>query len=221
MRIVFVRHGEPNYEYDCLTPLGHLQAEAAAERVKHEGISRIYSSTCGRAYETALHAAEVLQLPVKQLDFMREISWGWVNESLRAHPWTCAGMLLRSDGIEPMRTDIWRQHEYFTPEPLISCVDESVAGFDRLLADHGYVRSGDVYRCVNPSDETIAVYSHCGSSTAVLAHMLNISFAQFCTVCELDFTSVTVIDMRTDRDGLAIPMVEIMNDHRHILNLSK
>ena len=33
MRIVFVRHGHPNYENDCLTPLGKQHAEAAAERL--------------------------------------------------------------------------------------------------------------------------------------------------------------------------------------------
>ena len=49
MRIVFVRHGHPNYELDCLTELGHLHAEAAAKRVADEGISEIYASTCGRA----------------------------------------------------------------------------------------------------------------------------------------------------------------------------
>ena len=31
MRIIFVRHGHPNYELDCLTPLGKLQAQAVAE----------------------------------------------------------------------------------------------------------------------------------------------------------------------------------------------
>ena len=36
MRIVFVRHGEPDYEHDCLTPLGRLQARAAAERLREE-----------------------------------------------------------------------------------------------------------------------------------------------------------------------------------------
>jgi len=34
MRIIFVRHGHPNYEKDCLTELGHRQAEAAAQRLK-------------------------------------------------------------------------------------------------------------------------------------------------------------------------------------------
>ena len=32
MRIIFVRHGEPDYEHDCLTETGKLQAVDAAER---------------------------------------------------------------------------------------------------------------------------------------------------------------------------------------------
>ena len=39
MRIIFVRHGHPNYVNDCLTELGHKHAAAAAERLKDEGIS--------------------------------------------------------------------------------------------------------------------------------------------------------------------------------------
>ena len=79
MRIVFVRHGHPNYEKDCLTELGHRQAAAAAERLRHEGVEKIYSSTCGRAFETAQHLGDVIGLPVEGCDFMREISWGDVD----------------------------------------------------------------------------------------------------------------------------------------------
>ena len=43
MRIIFVRHGHPNYRKDCLTELGHLQAKAAAKRLKEEGIETIES----------------------------------------------------------------------------------------------------------------------------------------------------------------------------------
>lgn len=60
MRIVFVRHGHPNYKDDCLTELGHLHAKAAADRPKNEGIQKIYSSTCGRAFQTAEYTAKVL-----------------------------------------------------------------------------------------------------------------------------------------------------------------
>jgi glycosyltransferase involved in cell wall biosynthesis len=38
MRIVFVRHGHPNYADDCLTELGHEHAEAASLRLLNEGI---------------------------------------------------------------------------------------------------------------------------------------------------------------------------------------
>ena len=41
MRIIFVRHGEPDYAHDCLTEMGKLQAVAAAERLRNEGIEEI------------------------------------------------------------------------------------------------------------------------------------------------------------------------------------
>ena len=53
MRLIMVRHGEPNYELDCLTPEGRRQAAAAAERLSSEGITEIFSSPQGRARETA------------------------------------------------------------------------------------------------------------------------------------------------------------------------
>ena len=44
MRLIFVRHGEPNYEKDCLTKLGHEEAKAAAQRLLCENIDEIFSS---------------------------------------------------------------------------------------------------------------------------------------------------------------------------------
>ena len=71
MRILFVRHGEPDYARDCLTEEGARQAAAAAERLAGEGIRRIYASPCGRARETAAYTARRLGLPVEVLPFMR------------------------------------------------------------------------------------------------------------------------------------------------------
>ena len=76
MRIIFVRHGEPDYANDCLTETGKKQAEAAAKRLVREGISEIYSSPMGRAYQTAECTAKLLNLPITVLDYMHEISWG-------------------------------------------------------------------------------------------------------------------------------------------------
>ena len=49
MKIILVRHGHPDYANDCLTPLGHEQAEKAALRLKNESIRQIFSSPFGRS----------------------------------------------------------------------------------------------------------------------------------------------------------------------------
>ena len=54
MRLLLVRHGDPNYELDCLTELGHRQAKIVAKRLMEEGIQKIYCSPQGRAQQTAV-----------------------------------------------------------------------------------------------------------------------------------------------------------------------
>ena len=38
IRILFVRHGHPDYQKDCLTELGHRHGEAVARRLAEEPI---------------------------------------------------------------------------------------------------------------------------------------------------------------------------------------
>ena len=66
MRIVFVRHGDPDYAHDCLTEKGLIQARQAAVRLREEGIEEIWASPMGRAQQTAAAASEELGLPVKK-----------------------------------------------------------------------------------------------------------------------------------------------------------
>ena len=52
MRILIIRHGDPNYQDDCLTEKGKREASLLAERLKNEKIDYLYSSPLGRAKET-------------------------------------------------------------------------------------------------------------------------------------------------------------------------
>ena len=129
MRIVFVRHGEPDYAHDCLTETGRIQAIAAAERLREEGISEIWSSPLGRAAETAEAASRALGLPVRTLDFMREVRWGdrdGAEMFAGGHPWDIADELARqgTDLNDPRwriyTEDVPALPQYFGPEAVVS-----------------------------------------------------------------------------------------------------
>ena len=49
MRILIIRHGDPDYENDTLTEKGWREAGLLAERMKNEKIDRILISSLGRA----------------------------------------------------------------------------------------------------------------------------------------------------------------------------
>ncbi len=220
MRIIFVRHGHPNYENDCLTDLGRLHAAAAAERLVGEGIKTIYSSTCGRAYETAGYTAEKLGLPIHKCDFMREISWGSTDKDplfLNGHPWDTVEDMIAHD--EPLLADDWAQGERFRRNKIVTDVQKTATETDIWLAGLGYTREGQYYRCTGNTDTTIAAFGHGGASAAILSHMFNLPFPFTSTIMGPDYTAITIISLSNAADRLLSPRFELLNDARHIKGL--
>ena len=58
MIFYYIRHGDPIYNPDSLTPLGKRQAEAVGRRVAAQGLDRVFASSSIRAIETARPAAD-------------------------------------------------------------------------------------------------------------------------------------------------------------------
>ncbi len=217
MRIVFVRHGHPDYKHDCLTQLGHLHAEAAAERLKSEPFSKIYSSTCGRAVETAQHIASRHGLPVESFEFMREIKWWPLDgEPLehKGYPWTVTAAMVR-DSRSVLDPD-WANKPPFDNNAVKFLVQNIGKEFDKLLARHGYQREGAYYRVTEESTQTVAMVSHGGSSSAVLAHLFNLPFPFLCASLRPNFTAITTVILDGEQGALSTPRFEIANDARHI-----
>ena len=133
MKIIFVRHGHPDYSKDCLTELGHPQAEAAAERLKNEKIDRIFSSSCGRAVETAQHIAARHNLEITQLDFMREISWGIPDTEDFVHPWSLSDGWVKN-GIDLMNFD-WQNTSDYSERTVVKSYNDLAASFDKWLSE--------------------------------------------------------------------------------------
>ena len=221
MRIVFVRHGHPNYAHDCLTELGHRHAAAAAERLQDEGIEAIYSSTHGRAMETASHLADALRLPVTGCEFMREINWGSVDgEPLFAdgHPCDTVDRMVAQG--ESLVDPDWQNSETFRRNRVVQCVEKVAAGTDAWLATLGYTREGLYYRAGKDTKRTIAAFGHGGASTAILAHLFNLPFPFVTSTMGPDYTGITIVELPDVEGALVKPRLEMLNDARHIRGLT-
>ena len=219
MRIIFVRHGEPDYVNDCLTEKGKVQAEALVNRLIGEGIEDIWSSPMGRAYETALPTAERLGLPVRIAEFMHELDWGSVDDEpvfADGHPWDIADEMSRR-GISLNRTD-WRENEFFKRNRVLKTIDAVEEGIDEMLAMYGYNRNGSYYDHDHQEEKhgTIAVFSHGGSSAAALGHILDLPFPYACGLFHINFTGITIVRMDWRAGHCTLPCLELANDGGHL-----
>ncbi len=218
MVILFVRHGHPNYEKDCLTELGHEQAENAAVRLSSEPISEIYASSCGRAYETAMHTANKLSKSITKLDFMREIRWGAQSGAeiyKNGHPWYTAAYAASLG--HSLVDESWTKNPPFAGNIVFSEVERVSCEFDKWMHTLGYERDGTGYKVTGDNtDKTVALFSHAGSSSAVLSHLLNLPFFYICGTLPPDFTSITAIRLSNEKGTYASPVIEYANDSKHI-----
>ena len=164
MRLIFVRHGEPDYEKDCLTERGRLQAEAAAKRLMNEGISEIYSSPNGRARETASHTAKALGLSVNILPYMHEIAWSGRDGKLYSedgHPWSASDKAIREGFV--FCGDNWMTHPYFKENAALPCFETVAEGIRGFMLEKGFRQEGSRFFCTAKEEETVALFSHGGS----------------------------------------------------------
>lgn len=221
MKIILIRHGDPNYEKDCLTELGHKQVKVAAQRLLKEGIDEVYCSPLGRARQTAqafLDASGIDHMTI--LDFMQEIRFGVEGAVYdnRWNPWLGAVALVNEG--KDLQSEGWREYPVFKDNLATIDADKIAVEADKWLATLGYVREGKYYRCVNASEKTIAIFCHGGSSSAFMARVLNQTFAYMCGVLlRFPHTTINVLKFADKPGELVLPVIELLNDARHLADV--
>ena len=63
MKILIIRHGDPDYAHDSLTERGRMEAACLAERLAKMDIKEFYVSPLGRARETASYTCLLYTSP--------------------------------------------------------------------------------------------------------------------------------------------------------------
>jgi len=219
MRLIMVRHGEPNYVDDCLTETGKKQAEAAAERLMLEPIDEIYSSPNGRAHNTAEYTAKAQGLPITTLDYMHEISWGGEGIPIDGHLWSLSDLMINEEDFDFAHDD-WREHPYFKGNIATRDYDHVTKEFDAFMKKQGYIHEGSRFLCTTDERKNVAVFSHGGSGACVLSSLLNLPFPYTLVMLPYDYTSIIVLDFPVEKGKYVHPRIELFNDTLHTRDLS-
>ena len=199
MLLYVIRHGDPDYANDSLTPLGKRQAEAVGKRLAQAGIDRVYSSPLGRAKATAQPLCEMLHLECNILD--------WLSEHDAWQDISCDN----SKGGKNFVFNVHPSHEFKTDDMLYLSPEEydktdksfgmSVEkaclrvgeGSDKLLSDLGYTRiSRAVYEASPGSEEKVAVFCHEGASMLWLSYLTGIPPHTFWSSFDITHTAVSI-----------------------------
>lgn len=175
MEIYIVRHADPDYKNDSLTEKGRREAELLSERLKKIDFKQAYISPLGRAQLTAKFTLDKTNTPSETMPWLREFE-GTVK----------TGLLKREQCWDRVPA-YWTQYdEYYDYNKWLD-VDmmkkgdverhykKVCEGIDKIIADHGYIHDGRIYRAVKPNADKIVLFCHFGVEAVILSHIFNVS----------------------------------------------
>ncbi|MGN0602352.1 MAG: histidine phosphatase family protein [Oscillospiraceae bacterium] len=217
MKILIIRHGDPNYEIDNLTEKGRREAELLSERISKLDVRKFYVSPLGRAKATAAYTLEKMGRTAEECPWLREFHAPVTDEhsgeqripwDLLPEDWT------KVDGY--YSKDEWYKTPIMSGGNVIAEAQRVYDGLDKILAENGYVREGNFYRAEKSNNDTIVLFCHFGVECVMLGHLLGISpvllWHGFCAAP----TSVTTLVSEERRKGIAYFRAGSFGDTAHL-----
>lgn len=217
MRILLIRHGDPDYEKDWLTEAGEREAAALAAHLRREGLDRIYCSPLGRARRTAWHTAQALGREAIVEDWTAELG-GWRIDELPhdVHmAWDLHGEVIRERRPLPGQHD-WHDHPAYGGRGFADGFARIAEASDAFIARHGYQRVDGRYRIVRPNQERIALFCHGGFGLTWLAHLLELPPPLVWSGFFMPTSSVTTILFDERSREWAVPRCLGVGDLSHL-----
>jgi len=218
MRILIVRHGDPDYSIDGLTEKGKVEVELLSKKLMREDITAIYCSPLGRARMTAAPTAKKKNMDVTVLDWLREFDYASITLPYaegKKCPWDLLPEFVAGYDKIYSPTE-WRECDFIKNSKVSECYDEVVSKFDELLLSYGYERDGYNYKAIRPNHDTIVLVCHFGLSAVLLSHLMNCSPYSIWQNMVAAPSSVTTVYTEERREGIASMRIPSIGDISHL-----
>lgn len=240
MRIIFVRHGNPDYQNDTLTKKGWKEAEALAQRIKKWHVTDFYCSPLGRAQDTASCTLKAMNRTAITKEWMKEFYYPVIHpHTNEPHcPWDFSAGYWTNEPLY-FDKDNWMNAPLMKTNPDIALeYNKLCAGMDDLLEKYGYLKEGNMYRltsgkknfmqhtypAVNDVDKaepstdepTIVIFCHLGAMFAMMSHIMNIPFPVLTHHFFVAPTSVTIVNSEERWEDEVTFRVQVLGDTTHL-----
>lgn len=243
MKIIFVRHGDPDYKNDSLTEKGWREAKLLSDRICKWDITDFYCSPLGRAKDTASCSLEKMNRKARILEWTKEFYYP-INDPVTGRygvPWDLVPSCWCNDPLMFLKEE-WVHSNIMEQNPEIDEKYKEVCkNLDDLLYTYGYIREENFYRMPDKKEvfitstqspdnlekiagrqseekETvIVIFCHLGAICIMLSHLLNIPFPLLVHGFFLPPTSLTVLSTEERWSNEAYFRVQSMGDVHHLL----
>ena len=228
MRIIFIRHGDPDYTNDSLTDKGVREAKLLSDRIVKWPTEQFdfYCSPLGRAQKTASYSLERIGRQAVTYDWMKEftyiiedpttgrigVPWDFMPEY-----WTEIPQMYDKEA--------WKKTDVYSSNPeLLPAYENVCESLDRLLEKYGCKRHHNYYINTNESKQdkkqkhdTIVIFCHLGITCVMLSHLLGISPVLLLHGLYLAPTSVTVLSTEERMNNIAYFRAQTIGDAAHLI----
>lgn len=217
MKLIFIRHGDPDYVKDSLTVRGWREAEALSERVSKWKVDKFYCSPLGRAQHTAGVSLNKMGREAETKSWLREFD-APIKDLVTGNdriPWDLMPSYWTKQP-DLYDKDHWHEAEIMKTGNVSAEFKRVCEGFDAVLAEHGYVRDGGVYKTEQGNEKTLVFFCHLGVQLAILSHLFGVSAPAVWQNFFVAPTSVTELVTEEREKGTAIFRCKRLGDISHL-----
>lgn len=218
MKLIIVRHGDPDYVHDSLTDQGKIEAELLSKRLEKMDITEFYQSPLGRARETASYTLNRMHRSAETLEWLKEfdprvirpdrillksVAWDWYPQD-----WTRDSRFYDYDH--------WYENDVMRRGHVKERYQWVCQNFDEFLKEHGYVHQENYFKVEKGNHDTIVFFCHFGLECVLISHLLHISPMPLWHGFVAAPTSVTVMHTEERKKGIASFRIAQFGDISHL-----
>ncbi len=218
MRIIIIRHAEPDYENNTLTKKGFEEAKVLGEYLKDLSFDAIYSSPYARAKLTALEIIKHHQdkeLVIKDWLHEFEPRITLPGQEKKTITWDFYPRFYTKikDFYD---NDKYMDLPYFKNASVKEEYNNVITNFDNILKKNGYTRNGLLYQVTNENERTLIFVCHFGLMSVLMSHLLNIPYSLIANTFICLPSGVTTFITEEREKGIALFRCNGFSDMSHL-----